>query len=398
MLTSCRLSKSLQRRTTFHTHPALVSQTDSRCYSVPLHRHVRAQRYSTDITENTNTQNTNADKPTSIFRTEGDTWDHVFKGIKNMPPLTSSTLRNPVSQTPRRIRKQAMTATELSAFDDMFNMIFDAVSEQKSSETRTSSSRDKTTSGSGGLSDLFGKLRKHSKRMRWTTEEEELLDRKKEAMDLCDTDQELLEWAVREVFDESQKLEIASREALQTNANKKGSVESLPVLQSPIYPHIIAHLMRTFRDKYHDPHLALTIFDHARNLSIPSYVFGCTTPAYNELIETKWRHFHDLKGVHEALQEMIVNGVDIDNNTRKIVDGLRREVGERNLWIDDEYLGEGELWDALKSLETLVRKPETESNADRSKKWNDWKTSDTADKDWAFDEWDAVPDSTSKRY
>ncbi|KAJ4483674.1 hypothetical protein J3R30DRAFT_1816334 [Lentinula aciculospora] len=321
---------------------------------------------------------------------EGDTWDHVFKGIKNMPPLTSSALRNPISQTPRRVRKQAMTATELSAFDDMFTMIFDAVSEQKSSEMRTSNSRVKV-SGPGELGDLFGKLRKHSKRMRWTTEEEELLDRKKEAMDLCDTDQELLEWAVREVFDESQKFEAASREALQkvnTNADNKGSVAKLPILQSPIYPHIIAHLMRTFRDKYRDPHLAVSIFEHARNLSIPSYVFGCTTLAYNELIETRWRHFHDLKGVHDALQEMVVNGVDIDNNTRNIIDRLRREAGERNLWVEDDYLGEGELWNALKAIEVLVRKPEANSSTDRSKKWNDWKTSDTADKHWSFNQWD----------
>ncbi|KAJ3761824.1 hypothetical protein EV360DRAFT_92831 [Lentinula raphanica] len=341
----------------------------------------------------------NTDKPDSIFKTDGDAWDHVFKGIKNMPPLTSSSLRNPVSQTPRRLRKQSMTATELSAFDDMFNMIFDAVSEQKSSEMRSGSDQ-KNLSSSGGLGDLFGKLRKHSKRMRWTTEEEELLDRKKEAMDLCDTDQELLEWAVREVFEESQKLEVASREALQqVNASgnkKKASMEGLPILQSPIYPHIIAHLMRTFRDKYHDPHLALAIFDHARNLSIPSYVFGCTTPAYNELIETKWRHFRDLKGVHDALQEMVVNGVDIDNTTRKIVDGLRREVGERNLWIEDEYLGEGELWDALKAIEGLVRKPKKDSGMDKSKKWNDWKTSDGAERDWEFDEWDSS--SSSRRH
>ncbi|GAW05534.1 protein [Lentinula edodes] len=362
---------------------------------VPVPRYVRIQRYSTD-----NAKNTNADKPTSIFKMEGDTWDHVFKGIKNMPPLTSSALRNPASQTPRRVRRQAMSATELSAFDDMFTMIFDAVSEQKSSEMRTSGTQGKT-SDPGGLNDLFGKLRKHSKRMRWTTEEEELLDRKKEAMDLCDTDQELLEWAIREVFDESQKFEAASREALQkvtSSPNKTSAAENLPILQSPIYPHIIAHLMRTFRDKYHDPHLALSIFDHARNLSIPSYVFGCTTPAYNELIETKWTHFHDLKGVHDALQEMVINGVDVNDNTRKIVDGVRRQVGERNLWIEDDYFGEGELWDVLKSIESLVRKPEADS--DRSKRWNDWKTSTKADKDWAFNQWDTASDSTSnsKRY
>ena len=62
--------------------------------------------------------------------------------------------------------------------------------------------------------------------------------------------------------------------------------------------------MRSFRDKYKDPHLALAMFDHARNLSIASFVFGCTTPAYNELLETRWRCFRDLRGVADALDDV----------------------------------------------------------------------------------------------
>jgi len=233
--------------------------------------------------------------------------------------------------------------------------------------------------------------------MRWTTEEEELLDRKKEAMDLCDTDQELLEWAIREVFDESQKYEAATRKALQNiNTDVKISMDTLPVLQSPIYPHLIAQLMRTFRDKYHDPHLALSIFDHARNLSIPSYVFGCTTMAYNELIETKWVHFRDLKGVHDALQEMVVNAVDIDHNTRKTVDALRREVGERNLWIEDDHLEEGERWDVLKSIEELVKTPDVGRRSDQKR--DGWKTaSSKTDDDYTFNQWEDT-ESYSRRF
>ncbi|KIK68922.1 hypothetical protein GYMLUDRAFT_188246 [Collybiopsis luxurians FD-317 M1] len=362
---SCRF-RSLQRLTALHSRIA----------------HSNYRSYSTETPKDSN-----ADKSGSIFKQDGDAWDHIFKDIKNMPPLTPSALRNPIRQTPRYNRRQQMTATELNAFDEMFTMIFDAVSEQKSSERRTNKGNSPQDRG---LGELFGKLRKHSKKMRWTTEEEELLDRKKEAMDLCDTDQELLTWAVREVFEESQKLEAASRKAFQNmNADdSKVSVANLPVLQSPIYPHLIAQLMRTFRDKYHDPHLTLSIFDHARNLSIPSYVFGCTTLAYNELIETRWSHFHDLKGVHDALQEMVVNGVDIDNNTRKIVDNIRREVGQLNLSIEDDHFGEGERWDALKSIEALVRQSDKGLHSDRAK-WDQWKTSenDESDKDWVFNQW-----------
>ncbi|KAF5388856.1 hypothetical protein D9757_005646 [Collybiopsis confluens] len=342
----------------------------------------RIQRYSTERPENAN-----ANKPGSIFKHEGDAWGHIFKDIKNMPPLTPLALRNPIRQTPRYNRRQQMSATELNAFDEMFTMIFDAVSEQKASNRHTNISS--SSPQNRGLGELFGKLRKHSKRMRWTTEEEELLDQKKEAMDLCDTDRELLDWAIREVFQESERLEAISREALQNADDPNASVESLPTLQSPIYSHLISQLMRTFRDKYNDPHLALFIFDHARTLSIPSYVFGCSTLAYNEFIETKWSHFHDLRGVHDALQEMVVNGVDIDHNTRRIVDGIRREVGQSNLSVEGEYVGEGERWDVLKSIEALVRQPDKGMGSDKTK-WDDWKTStnDESDEDWGFDQWD----------
>jgi Mtf2 family len=251
------------------------------------------------------------------------------------------------------MRRQAMTAREISAFDEMFNMIFYAASEQNGDGSR-GDRLDEVSIGRRKMGDLFGRLRRHSKRLKWTSESDELLDRKKEEMELCDTDQQLLDWALREVFGESKRYEEAARKAVAEAAASGSEAEALPMLQPETYPHLVAHLMRAFRDKYNDPHLALSIFDHARHLSIPSYVFGCTTPAYNELIETRWRCFRDLKGVHDALEEMIVNGVEPDNRTRKVVETLRREVGERNLWEEESDLGSGEVWAMLAKIESLM--------------------------------------------
>ncbi|KAL0579752.1 hypothetical protein V5O48_002246 [Marasmius crinis-equi] len=284
-----------------------------------------------------------------------------------------------------------MTAREISAFDDMFNMIFDAVAEQKLG-TGDKKNLNVGIGGRGGLGDIYGKLRRHSKRVKWTTEEEELLDQKKEEMDLCDTDQQLLDWAMREVFGESEKLEEQSRKALEEGVPAKKA----PMLQSPTYPHILALLMKTFRDKYRDPHLALSIFNHARNLSIASYVFGCSTNVYNELIETRWTCFRDLKGVHDALEEMSVNGVDIDNTTRNMVEKVRREVGERNLWVEEDEGGENEVWNMLNKIEKLVNKPIRKSKSKRgaepqntkAHRWNDWKREEEeGDDGWEFDAW-----------
>jgi hypothetical protein len=287
-----------------------------------------------------------------------------------------------------------MTEREIAAFEDMFSMIFSAVTEKK---VDADSPKDKNIDvgiGRGGAyGDLFGKLRRHSKKMKWTTESDELLDQQKEAMDLCDTDQQLLEWAMREVFGESERYEKESRQVMD-ESSKSGNAKSLPMLQPPTYPHLIAHLMRTFRDKYSDPHLAMAMFDHARHLSIPSYVFGCSTMAYNELIETRWRCFRDLKGVYDALLEMSVNGVDLDSRTRKLVETLRREVGERNLWMEEDVLGSGEVWAMLSKIEELTaQKKRARQRPDPSIpiKWDDWKVSpmeDQADDGWGFDQWD----------
>ena len=288
-----------------------------------------------------------------------------------------------------------MTAREISVFDEMFNMIFDAVAEKKAEGSSATSGGPSVGVGRGNISDFFGKLRKHSKHLKWMTESDELLDRKKEAMEMCETDQQLLEWALKEVFGESERYEEAARLAI-SEATKSGTQQELPMLQPPTYPHLVALLMRAFRDKYHDPHLALSIFDQARNLSIASYVFGCSTHAYNELIETRWRCFRDIRGVHDALEEMIVNGVDIDSRTRKLVEIVRREVGERNLWVEESAFGGGEVWNLLARVEELVSKPNNKSSKNilssrKAIKWDEWKAlplEDKADDTWGFDQWE----------
>ncbi|KAH7920690.1 hypothetical protein BV22DRAFT_1107565 [Leucogyrophana mollusca] len=335
-------------------------------------------------------------KNDSIFSNKSSPWDHVFDDIKDTPPLLPSSVRNPlraaagpsITSAPGRARRQAMTAREVNAFDEMFNMIFNAVSEQKHSSDKdplSSSGIGRLPQG-GRIGDLFGNLRKQSKRLKWTTQSDEELDRKREEMDMCDTDQQLLEWAMREVFAESQKYEAAARNANATTSSTP------PQLQPTTYPHLVALLMRTFRDKYRDPHLALSVFEYTRHLSIPSYVFGCNTGAYNELIETRWACFRDLGGVLTALEEMKVNGVQTNGRTRALVEALRREVGDRNMWEES-----GEVWGMLSKIEELAlkapRRPGKQAN--KSKKgWSDdqeWKNAalkaDHADDGWEFDRW-----------
>ncbi|KAF8070352.1 hypothetical protein FPV67DRAFT_1561199 [Lyophyllum atratum] len=295
---------------------------------------------------------------------------------QDIPPSPSTSSYRSAKPTSRPRPRQAMTARESNAFNEMFEMIFDA------------------GVGRGGIDDLIGKLRKYPKRLKWSTEFDDVLDRQKEIVNLFNTDQELLEWATEAVFGESQRYEKAARKAISEAAESGGQSE-LPMLQPPTYPHLVALLMRTFREKFNDPHLALSMFEHARRLSIASYVFGCSSQAYHELIETRWKCFQDLKEVHDALEEMKINGVKVETRTRHLVEKIRKEVGERHLWVDELEFGSGEIWNVLAKIEELVAFLDA-----KFKRWDVWKTERLEDEegdDWGFDQWDKVDYNTSKK-
>ena len=103
------------------------------------------------------------------------------------------------------MRRYGMTAREVNAFDEMFQMLFSAVSEEKQQEASQRLLGPSTGIGRSPqrLGDLAAHLRHRSKTLRWSNEADQELDRKKEGMDKCTTDQQLLAWAMREVFGES---------------------------------------------------------------------------------------------------------------------------------------------------------------------------------------------------
>ncbi|KIY71125.1 hypothetical protein CYLTODRAFT_369868 [Cylindrobasidium torrendii FP15055 ss-10] len=307
---------------------------------------------------------------------------------------------SPDPQVTTRRRRQNMSTQEKSAFNDMFNMIFEASSQGYDGTTADVELRNDE------VGKFFGRLRQGAKKLRWTTEDEHLLDCKKEEMDMCATDEELLQWAIKSVFGESLRMEAESREALaQIEAGKTDS-QTLPRLQSSTYPHVLGLLMKTFRERYNDPHAALALFEHARTLSTASYVFGCSTPAYNELIETRWSAFRDLRGVVQALQEMNTNGVAQDARTLQLADAIRRTAGEKHVWSEEDSLKGGEIWDLLERIESLTspkaarRKTRrhrdirgTKSSEERSQ-WSEWKGENMEDiesDEFGFDKWDMEP-------
>ncbi|KAJ3529576.1 hypothetical protein NM688_g7835 [Phlebia brevispora] len=338
----------------------------------------------------------------SIFDQEDAAWEQVFKDVEpNARTLLAST--SPSRSRDTR-RQRTLTASEAQAFDEMFNTLFNTVESMPPLQVgRTLSPSSGVGKRRMGIEDDFISVLQSRKSIKWTSEADQELDRKKEEMDLCETDQQLLEWGMREVFAESQRHEEAARKVASNPSSSSSSSESPVYLQPPSYPHLVAELMRKFRDKYSDPYLSLAIFDYARNLSIASYVFGCTTPAYNELIETRWRCFRDLRGVCDALEEMRVNGVAMDTRTRGLAETVRREVGQRNLWEEETAIGSGDVWVMLQRIERLTagsgggaRRSTHNADAPRrrwtkgSEVWRSHALQNHSTDGWEFGQWNDV--------
>jgi len=330
----------------------------------------------------------------------------------------------------------------MSVFDEMFDLIFNAVS-GKGDKARTApsplaaartphappsfSSQTPSIGRTGeAVGDLFRTLRRHTSRVRWTTAIDEELDRKKETMELFNTDHELLRWATLELFWEAQRWDEEAKKAIATSSkatsqkgggsaktdaleasstSTPGSPRERPINHS-VYPHLIAHAMRIFRTTYSNPSLSLAIFNHAARVSIPSYVFGCTAPAYNELIEAKWEGWGDLEGVCDALEEMRANGVKIDGRTRIVVETVRREVGEarpvelerpredakvnplaRRVW---RTLGEAEVMKLLHRIEQLALRDRSRrsTSSPHDESWKSAALQSGRDDGWSFDSWE----------
>lgn len=300
-------------------------------------------------------------------------------------------------------RALTMNMGESKTFEALFNTIFGNIEQIPSSsldsplgDVEAQQGIGRSMRGRASMHNLYKSVRRHTRsKVNWTTESDGVLDRLKEDMEMCKTDQELLNWAMTNVFradlladsvagvssGKSQEKTSSSKSESGSNSDTKIIANSTTTpntdtdvntntdadskKQTPdfaahlptIYPHILASLMHTFRTTYADPHLVLSLFTYARHLSLLSFVFGCTTPVYNELILTKWKCFGDLKGVCEALEEMRANGVEMDTQTRAVTEMIRREVGERNLWAERGELrgnGNDEVWELLMRMEKLT--------------------------------------------
>ncbi|CAI2166509.1 18038_t:CDS:2 [Funneliformis geosporum] len=57
-----------------------------------------------------------------------------------------------------------------------------------------------------------------------------------------------------------------------------------------------------------------------------SYVLGCSTRVYNQILLIRWEFWKDIKGIERLLDEMKYNGVSFNDETYKIISDIHLEV------------------------------------------------------------------------
>lgn len=217
----------------------------------------------------------------------------------------------------RHSRAQGNTPAEASKFNEVIAGIADDLDRTAMASlrggTRFAQSADPFAS-SGSLGSLFRARDVRTRTTRWDEAEltEDLsseLDQMKEELSALSTDVDVLEWAKVNVFKLVQGEDGESQ-------------------HSPVYSYILAHTMSIIRETYNNPYLALALFQHAQTLSLESYLSGCLTGAYNELLAIRWDCFQDVAGVEQAIREMDANGVKWDKRTKGIVNRCCTSIWE----------------------------------------------------------------------
>lgn len=95
-----------------------------------------------------------------------------------------------------------------------------------------------------------------------------------------------------------------------------------------------------------DPYLTLSIFEQIKAKSIQSYISGCTTGTYNAILLLRWETWRDVYGMLDLLEEMALNGIRVNNETRNIVrmvvtaveqeEGIESDNRQGLFWNADE--------------------------------------------------------------
>jgi hypothetical protein len=141
---------------------------------------------------------------------------------------------------------------------------------------------------------------------------------------------------------ENIQLKEKEMKAIQSIVDTTSELELLQCVQKEInqdeypayYPNVLAKAIE--QASLTDPYLALTIFEQAKNKSMTSYIMGCTTTVYNCLLMLRWDTWRDVYGMLDLVEEMTVNGIAYDNDSRRIIRSVVNEIESEGSYVDQD--------------------------------------------------------------
>ena len=138
-------------------------------------------------------------------------------------------------------------------------------------------------------------------------------------MDACELDSHL--WAVmeEEVFSLPAKLGITASKGRKQRKRAVEDKRSMDV-HGPLYSHYIHRGLTLFDTAFRRPSpYALQILPRIKELGLPSYVLGVSTPFYARLARLHWNRFGDANAALDVLQEMNAAGLYADADVHELL-------------------------------------------------------------------------------
>ncbi|KAG0143815.1 hypothetical protein CROQUDRAFT_660796 [Cronartium quercuum f. sp. fusiforme G11] len=100
-----------------------------------------------------------------------------------------------------------------------------------------------------------------------------------------------------------------------------------PLCLTPLSSALLLHLLRSFSQVFHNPHLALELFERIRRHPRPLVRYlGLTKGVFLEVMRIRWMYLQDLQGVQDHLVDMKVLGIELDNEIRALISQITEVV------------------------------------------------------------------------
>lgn len=180
------------------------------------------------------------------------------------------------------------------------------------------------------------KWEERAKYERARVEERERVDA---LMKACETDGELWKVMEKEVFSLPAKLGITQTKRATgrgKTAKARGKAVAAEQAQTadeekrvmdvhgPLYPHFINTAMGLFDTAFTRPSdYAFQILPRVKELGLPSYVLGVSTPFYARLARMHWNRYGDANSALDVLQEMNSTGLYADEDVHELLITIR---------------------------------------------------------------------------